>query len=209
MFVKGIFIGRIAVSKLIIKSEVEGMVYGYVRANEQTADENSLEVQRKLLLKTGATMILQEESMEDKRPQLDRLLGKLKSGDKLIITKLDRIARTTRQGIEMVESLIEKGVIIHILNIGIIDDTPNGQLIRNVFKAFSEMEHDMLVERTKKGKALAKQRDDFKEGRPKKFDENQMKEAMALLQKHSYTEVAKMSGISKSTLIRYKKSKEN
>jgi DNA invertase Pin-like site-specific DNA recombinase len=71
--------------------------------------------------------------------------------------------------------------------------------------AFAEFERDMIVERTQEGKAIAKQHDDFKEGRPRKFGKQQIQHALELLDTHSYTEVERMTGISKSTLIRRKK----
>jgi DNA invertase Pin-like site-specific DNA recombinase len=71
--------------------------------------------------------------------------------------------------------------------------------------AFAEFERDMIVERTQEGKAIAKQHDDFKEGRPRKYGRKQIEHALSLLETHSYTEVERMTGISKSTLIRRKK----
>lgn len=75
--------------------------------------------------------------------------------------------------------------------------------------AFAEFERDMIVERTSEGKAIAKanaeaQGKKFYEGRPKKFSKEQRDHALKLLERHSYSEVVKMTGISKSTLIRYK-----
>lgn len=71
--------------------------------------------------------------------------------------------------------------------------------------AFAEFERDMIVERTQEGKAIAKLRDDFREGRPKKFNKKQIEHALELLNTHSYKEVHEKTGISKSTLIRAKK----
>ena len=72
--------------------------------------------------------------------------------------------------------------------------------------AFAEFERDMIVERTQEGKMIAKQNPDFKEGRPKKFSKVQINHALELLDKYSYKQVEQMTGISKSTLIRNKKS---
>lgn len=123
----------------------------------------------------------------------------------LIVTKLDRIARSTMQGIELIEALVGKGVVIHVLNIGIMDNSPTGKLIRNIFLAFAEFERDMIVERTQEGKSIAKQNPDFREGRPKKYSKAQMSHALELLETHSYREVEEMTGISKSTLLRKRK----
>ena len=125
----------------------------------------------------------------------------------MIVTKLDRIARSVTQGIELVNALIEKGVIVHILNMGIMDNTPTGKLIRTIMLAFAEFERDMIVERTQEGKAIAKQKPDYKEGRPKKFGRKQIELALSLLEENSYKQVEEQTGISKSTLIRAKKAK--
>lgn len=85
---------------------------------------------------------------------------------------------------------------------GFVENTPTGRLIFSVMSAFAEFERDMIVERTQEGKAIAKQRDDFREGRPKKFQRKQIEIALSLLESHSYKEVEGKTGISKSTLIR-------
>lgn len=128
----------------------------------------------------------------------------LKEGDTLVITKLDRFARSTRDAIEIVTELFDKGVKVHILNMGLVENTPTGRLIFNVMSAFAEFERDMIVERTQEGKAIAKQREDFREGRPNKFTKKQIEHALGLLATNSYKEVENMTGISKSTLIRAK-----
>ena len=73
--------------------------------------------------------------------------------------------------------------------------------------AFAEFERDMIVERTQEGKAIAKQKPDYKEGRPKKFGRKQIELALSLLEENSYKQVEEQTGISKSTLIRAKKAK--
>ena len=70
-------------------------------------------------------------------------------GDKLIITRLDRIARSLIQGVQLLETLSERGIIVEVLNMGVIDDTPTGRLIRNIMLSFSEFEHDMIVQITR------------------------------------------------------------
>ncbi len=123
----------------------------------------------------------------------------------MIVTKLDRVARSATQGIELVNSLLNKGVTVHILNMGIMDNTPTGKLIRTIMLAFAEFERDMIVERTQEGKAIAKQNPNFTEGRPKKFGREQIELALSLLGENSYKQVEAKTGISKSTLIRAKK----
>lgn len=182
------------------------MIYGYCRVSTrgQAKDGNSLETQEQQLKEYGAVEIYSDSFTGTKvdRPELDKLLERLQEGDTLIVTKLDRIARSMTQGSELVNALIERGIRVHILNIGIMDNTPSSKLIRNIFFSFAEFERDMIVERTQEGKAIAKTKDGFKEGRPRKYTDTQLKMAVDLLKKHSYTEVEKMTRISKSTLIR-------
>lgn len=190
------------------------MIYGYARVSTkgQAKDGNSLEAQESALKAAGATQIYKETFTGTKtdRPELTKLLAELKSGDTLMVTKLDRIARTAVKGIELVDELLGKGVTVHILNMGILNDTINGRLIRNIFFAFAEFERDMIVERTQEGKAIAretarKKGEVFKEGRPTVHKKAQKDHALELLKDHSYTQVEELTGISKSTLIRYKR----
>lgn len=182
------------------------MIYGYARVSTkgQAKDGNSLESQEQQLKEYGAVEIYSDSFTGTKldRPQLDKLLEKLQDGDTLIVTKLDRIARSMTHGSELVTDLISKGIRVHILNIGIMDNTPSSKLIRNIFFSFAEFERDMIVERTQEGKAIAKTKSGFKEGRPKKYTEEQLRHAIELLKDHSYLEVERMTRISKSTLIR-------
>lgn len=185
------------------------MIYGYARVSTkgQAKDGNSLEAQEKVLRESGANEIYVDAFTGTKtdRPEFDKLMDKIQKGDTLIVTKLDRFARSMSQGSELVSDLIEKGIKVYILNIGVMDNTPASKLIRNVFFAFAEFERDMIIERTADGKAIAKQNPDFKEGRPKKFSKKQIEHALELLESNSYKQVEEMTGISKSTLIRAKK----
>ncbi|CUU51203.1 recombinase family protein [Clostridium beijerinckii] len=186
------------------------MIYGYARVStkRQASDGNSLESQRELLKQNGAIEIFEDSFTGTKadRPEFNKLLGKLQNGDTLIVTKLDRFARSMAQGSELVTQLINKGIKVNILNIGIMDNTPSSKLIRNVFFSFAEFERDMIVERTQEGKAIAKTKEGFKEGRPQKYTNKQLNHAISNLSinggNYSYKEVAEITGISKSTLIR-------
>lgn len=122
-----------------------------------------------------------------------------------MVTKLNRIARSATQGIALIQSLLDRGIIVHVLNMGLMDNTPTGKLIRNIMLAFAVFERDMIVERTQEGKAIAKLNPDFKEGRLKKFYKGQISYALDLLNEYSYKKVEQMTGISKSTLIRAKR----
>ncbi len=190
-----------------------GKIYGYARVSTrgQAKDGNSIESQEQQLKENGATEIYSDSFTGTKidRPQLDKLLSILNDGDTLVVTKLDRIARSLSQGSELVNELINKGIKVNILNIGIMDNTPASKLIRNIFFSFAEFERDMIVERTQEGKAIAKTKEGFKEGRPKEYTPVQIKHALSLLivngGEYSYNQVAEITGISKSTLIRANK----
>lgn len=185
------------------------MLYGYARVSTrgQAKDGNSLEAQENALRSAGATKIYADAFTGTKthRPELDKLMTVMQSGDTMVVTKLDRIARSATQGIELVQKLLDRGIVVHVLNMRLMDNTPTGKLIRNIMLTFAEFERDMIVERTQEGKAIAKQNPDFKEGRPKKFSKAQISHAVELLDEYSYKQVEQMTGISKSTLIRAKK----
>ena len=189
------------------------MIFGYARVstNGQARDGNSLDVQINALKEAGAVQIFSDifSGSKNARPQLNKLLKVIQSGDKLIITKLDRIARSVIHGIQLIESLNSKGVIIDVLNMGIIDNSPTGKLIRNIMLAFAEFERDLIIQRTKEGKAVARQNPNFHDGRPKKFSKLQIDHALELLQTHSYKQVADMTGISRATLGRAKATLKN
>jgi len=139
------------------------------------------------------------------RPVFNKILDQLKSGDTLMVTKLDRLARNVAEGINVVESLFDKNVAVHVLNVGLIENTSMGNFFLQTLLAVAELERNMIIERTQEGKAIAKTKPGFKEGRPKKFGQQQIDLALSLLEDNSYTKVVKMTGISKATLVRAKK----
>ena len=143
------------------------------------------------------------------RPEWDRLRAQLRRGDVLIVTRLDRLARSVSQASGMITEMIDEGITINVLNLGILSNDSVNTLLRNVLLSFAQFERDMIVQRTQEGKAVARATDpDFREGRPPKFDTEQLDHAMELLENHSYTQVVKLTGISKSTLIREKKRRQ-
>ncbi len=145
------------------------MIYGYARVSTKGQDKygNGLEVQEKQLRDNGADMIFRESFTGTKkhRPELDKLLGVVKEGDTVVVTKLDRIARSTRDGLDIIDELLSKGVTINILNMGKFDTSPAGKLMRTVFLAFAEFERDMIIQRTEEGKAVCRENPEWREGR--------------------------------------------
>jgi DNA invertase Pin-like site-specific DNA recombinase len=183
------------------------MKIGYARVSTIGQE---LEAQIQQLKAEGCDKIYTEKFTGTKtdRPMFNSVIDTLHKGDTLICTKLDRFARSTVDGIQTVKALFNKGVKVHILNMGLIEDTPTGRLIFNIMSSFAEFERDMIVERTQEGKAIAKQKPDFREGRPNKFNKKQIEHALSLLDSHSYKQVEDLTGISKSTLIRAKRKLE-
>lgn len=165
------------------------MIYGYARVSTkgQAKDGNSMVGQIKVLKEAGAQKIFCDSFTGTKmeRPEFDKLKAVLKSGDKLIVTKLDRFARSAAQGSCLIETLIQTGVTVHILNMGVMDDTPTGKLIRTIMLGFAEFERDMIVQRTQEGKEIARSKGDFKEGRPKLKIDNEVFQKFLKKQKDS------------------------
>ena len=148
------------------------MIYGYARVSSsgQARDGNSLESQEIALKEHGAVRVFHDTytGMKRHRPQFDELLSIIQDGDTLMVTKLDRLARSAAQGCEIVRELTEKGVTVNVLNMGVMDNTPTGKIIRTMLFAFAEFERDMIVERTSEGKRFKRETDpDYREGRKK------------------------------------------
>ncbi|MBQ8537273.1 MAG: recombinase family protein [Clostridia bacterium] len=188
------------------------MIYGYARVSTkgQQREGNSLTDQEKRLKEAGAEIIVSDSFTGTRmdRPQFSTLIERLQPGDTLIVTKLDRFARTATDGAQSVRELVSRGVTVNILNMGIADNTPMGKLMVTVLLAFSEYERDMIVERTQTGKSIAREKEGFTEGRPPRYTTAQINHALSLLKDHSYEQVVALTGISKSTLIRARR-KEN
>lgn len=142
---------------------------GYARVSSAKQEEgNSLESQEKALMDAGAQRVEKETftgtTMD--RPKFNEVLAELESGDTLLVTKLDRFARTANEGVAIIKELIARGVSVHVLNMGLVNQTPNGKLMLTVMLAFAEYERDMIVERFNEGKAIKKAQDPtYKEGR--------------------------------------------
>ena len=184
------------------------MKYGYARVSTKgQLDGNSIEEQTNAILAVyaDAEIIIESYSGAKERAIFNQLLDKARANDYIIVTKLDRFCRTTKEGLGYIDLLMNKGVKIHILNMGLIENSPMGRLIITNLFAFAEFERAMIIERTQGGKAIAKQRADFKEGRPKKYSSKKINHALELLESYSYKQVEELTGISKSTLIRAKR----
>lgn len=186
------------------------MIYGYSRVSTRLQEVAgfSLEEQQQKLLENGCEKIYTDTytGKTAVRPNLDVLKGVLKQGDTLVCTRLDRFCRSVVEGQELAEELLAKGVTIRILNFGTIDNSAAGRLMLQTFLAFAEYERNMIIERTREGKAIAKTRPGYREGRPR-TDVKKIRAALKLVAdgEHTISEVCEIVGISKSTLMRARK----
>lgn len=182
------------------------MIYGYARVSTKgQLENNSLEQQRMEILGRYEQAEIYQEAYtgtSTDRPVFNTLLEKLEANDTLVVTKLDRLARNTVEGIQIVEQLFNRNISVHVLNVGLLENTTMGRFFLTTLLAVAEMERNTIIERTQTGKAIARTKNGFKEGRPNKYTQEQLNHAMGLLEEHTYKQVEKMTRISKSTLIR-------
>lgn len=187
------------------------MKYGYCRVSTvKQISGTSLDDQEQQLKEAGAEKIYRDgyTGTTTDRPQFQKLLSDLKENDYLIVTKLDRLARNAQDALIVINELRERNVAIHILNMGVVDNTPMGKLMITMLAAFAEFERDMIVERCQAGKQMARNNPNFRDGRPPKFGRQQMQHALELLDEgKTYKEVEALTRISKSTLIRAKRNR--
>lgn len=189
------------------------MIFGYCRVSTkgQAKDGNSLQAQEQEILSRYNDAQIYKEAYTGTttdRPVFNDVIQKMKEKDMLVVNKLDRLARNTGEGIKIVKDLFQKKCSVHVLNVGLLEDTAMGQFFITTLLAVAELERNQIIERCQAGKAIARQNPDFVEGRPKKYNQKQLDHALDLLLDHSYKEVVQMTGISKSTLIRSMRNKK-
>lgn len=180
-----------------------GKRIGYARVS---TDDQNLDLQRDALTQAGCNVIY-EEIMSGKsanRPELCHCLKALRTGDTLIVWRLDRIGRSLPDLVEIVSQLERESVGFESINEHIETTSATGKLIFHVFAALAEFERNLIRERTKAGLAAARARG-RKGGRKPSLDERQTREIKALLKdpRIHVTDVARRYGISRSTLYRY------
>ena len=190
-----------------------GKIYGYARVSTKgQLENNSLQQQKEEIKSRYEKCIIFKEAYtgtKTDRPIFNEMVSKLEKGDTLVVTKLDRLARNTVEGIEIIQELFQKGIAVHVLNVGLLENTTMGKFFITTLLAVAEMERNTIIERTQAGKAIAKTKPGFKEGRPKKYTKEQIDHALSLLENNSYSYVVRVTGISKSTLIRAVRKKSN
>ena len=177
------------------------MKFGYARVSTQ---EQNLDLQLDELQKFGVDRIYQEKitGIKKDRPELDELLKVLRKGDTVVVWKLDRIGRSMKHLIELIDDYNKKGIEFVSLKENINTSSATGKLIFNIFASLAEFERDMISERTKAGLQSARARG-RKGGRPKIGNgKNALALKMYDSKEYSIGEIVKATGISKATLYR-------
>lgn len=178
------------------------MLIGYARVStiEQSAD-----LQLDALHAAGVEQVFTDEGVSgsvSSRPELDKCLAHLREGDTLVVWRLDRLARSLRNLLELVESLSARGVHLRSLTEAIDTSSASGRLVLSVFGALAEFERALIIERTQAGLAAARTRG-AKIGRPSAMNTGQVEQAKTLVSAgHRVGDVARTLGVGRSTLYR-------
>ncbi|WP_035724055.1 recombinase family protein [Fodinicurvata fenggangensis] len=139
---------------------------GYARTS--TLDQKAgFEAQLKSLEAAGCSKIFREQvSSVQKRPELERALDYLRDGDTLVVTKLDRLARSTAHLLALSETIQEKGANLQVLDLNLDTSTPTGKLLFTMIGAIGQFEREMMLERQREGIAKAKEEGKYKGRKP-------------------------------------------
>ena len=184
------------------------MLIGYARVSTQ--DQN-LDLQLDALERAGAEKVFTDAVSGAKaaRPGLDEALSHLRSGDTLVVWRLDRLGRSLRHLIDTIQALSDRGIGFKSLQEAIDTTTPGGKLVFHVFGALAEFERDLIRERTNAGLKAARARG-RNGGRPKSLTDKQLTQAKVLIKDPSVSigEICKTLRISRSTLYRYASTKD-
>ncbi|EJE17497.1 recombinase family protein [Staphylococcus epidermidis] len=174
---------------------------GYARVSTR---DQSLDGQIDTLNEYGCERIFSEKvsGRKKKRTELDKCLDYLRDGDTLVIYKLDRLGRTTKQLIELSQWLEDNHINLHIIDMNVSTKDAMGKMFFTMMSAFAELEANLLSERTKKGLAAARSRG-RKGGRPS-LPDYKKREIKFLYDEQKLTgeEIAKRTGVSRSSVYR-------
>jgi len=177
------------------------VLIGYARVS--TNDQN-LDLQQHALKAAGCEQIFSDKlgGTIKLRPGIEDAFKFLRAGDTLVIWKLDRLGRTVKGLVSLVEELQERGIQFRSLTDGIDTSTPAGRFFFHVMAAMAQMERELIKERTQAGLAAAKQRGKTG-GRPRVMDASKVSMAKRLLEAgESPTAVARNLGVGRATLYR-------
>ncbi|HMS44224.1 MAG TPA: recombinase family protein [Alphaproteobacteria bacterium] len=179
------------------------MKVGYARVS--TKDQNT-DLQIDALKEAGCEKIFEEKASgaQRDRPQLTAALNFMRSGDTLVVWKLDRLARSIKQLVDTIDDLKERKIGFLTLKDNIDTNTPAGKLFFHIFGSLAEFEREVIRERTTAGLVAARAKGNFG-GRERAMNDDDLEAARTLLQndKLSTSQVAKRLGISVATLYRY------
>lgn len=185
------------------------MILGYARVS---ADDQNLETQLEELTKYGCDNVYKEKitGIAAQKHEQTKMLQEAKSGDTIVVTRMDRLGRNTLQMMEFVEELERRGIAFVVINLGIDTSTPTGKFFIAVMCAFAELERTQSKLKQRAGIELAKKSGKYK-GRVRKYHEEHtgMKHALELYQQGRYTvkEIEEITNVSKSALYRAVKDK--
>jgi len=178
------------------------MLLGYARVS---TEDQHLDIQREALTKAGCERIFEEKvsGAQRSRPELDRLLDHVRSGDTIVVWKLDRLARSTRHLLDIADTISQTGAGLKSLSEPWADTTsPAGRMVLTVFAGIAEFERELIRERTTSGRIAAKQRG-VRFGRPTKLTREQLALAERLLAEGTpVREVAKTFYVHPVTIYR-------
>jgi DNA invertase Pin-like site-specific DNA recombinase len=178
------------------------MHIGYARVS---TDDQDLRLQRTALKESGCRRIYEEKvsGARRDRPQLTRLLDQVRGGDVVVVHRLDRLARSTRDLLEIAEQLRDIGAGLRSLSEPWADTTSSaGRMVLTVFAGIAEFERALIQERTGAGRTAAMRRG-VRFGRPAKLAADQVVLAQRLLEEgQSAAEVARMFKVHRATLYR-------
>jgi len=185
------------------KSTRSGDLIGYARVS--TWDQNP-DLQVDALTEIGCTRIFTDHASGTRtdRPELAAALDYARTGDTLVVWRLDRLGRSLRHLVETVSGFEERGIGFRSLNGDIDTTTSNGRLVFHIFCALAEFERDLLVDRTQAGLAAARSRGKVA-GRKPKLSADQVAVAQRLHKdgNHNISEIAKVLGVSRATIYRH------
>ncbi|MBB61624.1 recombinase family protein [Stutzerimonas balearica] len=179
------------------------MLIGYARVS---TDDQNLDLQRDALQAAGCERVFEDmvSGARVDRTGLATLMGMLRAGDTLVIWRLDRLGRSLKNLIELVERLEAAKVGLRSLQENIDTTSSGGKLVVHLFGALAEFERNLIRERTQAGLVAARARGRMG-GRPKRLDPAKLALALKLHRERNHTveEICTMMGISKSTLYNY------
>jgi DNA invertase Pin-like site-specific DNA recombinase len=178
------------------------MLVGYARAS--TVDQEAgFQAQMEALAAAGCERIFSEQvSSVAHRPQLEAALDYLRDGDVLVITKLDRLARSVAHLVTIEERLELKGVALRVLDQAIDTSTPTGRLMFNMLGSIAQFERELMLERQREGIARAKAEGKYKGRKPTaKAKTPEIKRLIA--DGIGPTAIAKRLGISRASVYRF------